>query len=864
MSSGPPPLPSSVRFAYAPCAPTLANWYGQPDYEGCLLTWDPVPDVVGVIAVRSEKALPENCALDLMSGRYQQVAEQVVIKRSVSALVDDQTHERSYYLVLARTAAGEFVAVKNLKAQPLTKQTPKDVVAQAAYWSNPMGRPKGRDPTHLDYLTLRPDDFSGFWWAYPDHVPDLVGYHLIVSEQPIGALTGDPLEVAQFKDVLAGRTSTLLKLEPFVTRLVDNVTPPGRYAYFALLACDSNGGRVQLPMQHTATPFSDDLPLRYAQPHAGALGRHPEEMQQAFVAWRQRMAPALAALSAPPGGPPAAPAAPAGPPWSALRPQRPPRLESYQADPSYWGMALRWDGPAGDAGARFVALRSDRFPPDQVVGPLLSGAMAPPPFCQRVTFAGPVTSLVDVECHQNVWYCVAVLDGNQLRPVANLTEQPLTRPLGADDTSAYWHCLGEPLSNRLPPVAEVEPARRPDAEALALSWGTSDLIDAPAGFEVIHLRRAPQWAQDQAAWAALLRGEDSPLGARYAVPADLQGVRDDLLPIAEVAFVAVLARDARGNRFSLPVYVGGEQGLSWPLLSDPQAKPSASSASSTPPSPTSPRPFDPGVIALPLDANLPNSFTDDEMGLSTMDELTDLGATESADSLADHPLPSVTAELLSAEPSAPADATPPSPVTGITDLPADLPADISEPIPEPIPEPSDIEWQRRAQAWHLTRLPLPDRAPEARCWLLRADAPLPLTWDQVAALTAAGGSVGSGDLAAQGARAYPLPATARVALDNVTPSDGDGYWAFVSVSADGGWSQRALDPSLTPPWPAGLRSREVHLLNPDAAEIDRRVAAELQRARADASLTSTSLERAHTIWPQHTRALAFAHARRDH
>ncbi len=128
MSAGPPPMPSSVRFAYARHAPNPRNWYSQEGYEGCLIAWDPIPDTVGVVAIRTAQNLPENCALDLMAGRYQQTAEQLLIKRPIDAIVDDQMHEHNRYLILVRTAAGAFVAPPFAsKSSPPTPTAPPSV-----------------------------------------------------------------------------------------------------------------------------------------------------------------------------------------------------------------------------------------------------------------------------------------------------------------------------------------------------------------------------------------------------------------------------------------------------------------------------------------------------------------------------------------------------------------------------------------------------------------------------------------------------------------------------------------------------------------------------------------------------------------
>jgi hypothetical protein len=843
-------MPSSVRFAYARHAPSPRNWYSQENYEGCLIAWDPIPDTVGVVAIRTAQNLPENCALDLMAGRYQQVAEQLLIKRPIDALVDDQIHEHNRYLILVRTAAGAFVAPP-LRVEKFSPDTDRSPLGRLAFWSNPYGRPKGRDPTRLDYAALRPDpNFNGFYWSYPDHIPDLVGYHFIVSPQAIGALSGDAAEIAQLREVLVGKTSQLIKIEPFVTHLIDNITPPGRYAYFALLACDSNGGRTQIPIQHTSSPFSPDTPCRYAQPQDGIPGHHPDRMQQAFTAWRQRMAPALAALSAPPPGaaPPAAAAPP--PPWSVLKPQKPPHLTAYQSDPQYLGMALRWDAPKGDPNTRFVALRADRFPPDQAIGPLLTGAAPPPPFCHRLTFSGPADTLIDTECHKHVWYCLAILDNNQLRPLTNLSEKPLTRlPPEGTPNITFWHCPSEPLKDRLPPTATPERLHRTGQTPLPLSWGTNDNIPSPVSIDIYHLTRQPDWTnpQDQAAWALLLRGEQNPLGSRASIPPNLSGIRDDLLPPDQDILAFACARDARNNSFVIDLFTDhSNTSTSWPLLSNPSAPP-------PPKQPLPDAPFDKAVIALPPDANLDlgnTDNTDDDIGLSTLDELNTLGAppdSRPSERLADRLLPSVNEELLSAEmPALPSDATPSSPITGITSLSERL---------KPQTSPSDISWLTLEPAWHLNRLSAP-AAPGPR-WLILSTSPTPppLHWDRISRLST------SNDDPSPDLRLFLLNPKALLLLDNISQTT--AHFALVTRDNDNNWGQLSLS-SCAPPWPP---SQRVFILDPEHEEkIDRLVSLEIQQARmllrsgAPREQILLPLQRAHTIWPQHSRAVAFEHA----
>jgi hypothetical protein len=158
----------------------------------------------------------------------------------------------------------------------------------------------------------------------------------------------------------------------------------------------------------------------------------------------------------------------------------------------------------------------------------------------------------------------------------------------------------------------------------------------------------------------------------------------------------------------------------------------------------------------------------------------------------------------------------------------------------------------------MTRLPLPPRDASARWRLLRAERPQPLRWAEVQALV----SEAERGQASGAVRAFALPERARVVVDNLTPDGGDAAWALVYEGRDGAWSQAPLPAPLSPPWPADLRERALYLLDADDAAIDSRVAAQLRAARADASRASECLARAHTIWPEHTRALAFAHARR--
>ncbi len=641
-----------------------------------------------------------------------------------------------------------------------------------------------------------------------------------------------------------------MKIEPFVTHLIDNVTPPGRYAYFALLACDSNGGRTQIPIQHTSTPFSPDTPCRYAQPHNGIPGHHPDRMQQSFAAWRQRMAPALAALSAPPPGaaPPAA-AAPPPPPWSVIKPQKPPHLSAYQGDPQYLGMALRWDAPKGDPNTRFVALRADRFPPTKPSAPCSLVPQPLPPSATASPSLDPPTPSSTPSATNTSGIASPSSTTTNLAPSPT---SPKSRSPASPRRHPQHHLLALPRrtpQRPLPPPASPERLRR-TGQTPCLYPGEPTTISPPPPPLISTTSTASPTGltpKTKPPGRCCCAANKTPLVPAHPSPQISQESATTSSPPTKTPPSSPAPATPATTALSL-IYSLITQTHQAPGLSSLTPPPPSNSPSQTPPStkPSSPyRPTPTSTLATLTSATLTTT-----LAYPPLDELNTLGAppeTRTSEPFTDRLLPTVNEELLSAEmPALPSDATPSSPITGITSLSERL---------KPPPAPSDISWLTLEPTWHLNRLSAP-AAPGPR-WLIlsTASSPPPLHWDRIARLTT------SNDDQSPDLRLFLLNPKAHLLLDNISQST--AHFALVTRDNHGNWGQLSLS-SCAPPWSA---SRRVVVLDPEQEEkIDRLVSLEIQQARrllrtgAPREQILQLLQRAHTIWPQHSRAVAFEHA----
>ncbi|MDX9722022.1 MAG: hypothetical protein RBU37_14850 [Myxococcota bacterium] len=579
-------VPDSVRLVYARSAPTPLNWYTQGDYEGCLITWDPPAErVLGYVIFRTTENLPDDCASDLLDGYLRDVADRIDIMRPIKAIVDDQIHERNRYLILARTRQSEYIGVERARSEKFVKGMNLDAFQPLAFWSNPSGDPLGKDPRRLDFVSIRPGDHTVFSWDYPEHIPQVLGYDLIVSRQAISPHTGSESDIREFLRMLRGELGASYAIEAFVNTLVDNVTPSDRYWSYALLACLPNGGRVQLPLRFSDRPIARGIPFRYLDPDATEWGHGKAMMEAAFHQWFQERTgqahlsmPAVPVLSLPPAAeatpPPPTPAPP--PPEPSPPPEAVPQLSwtpsgsgldpsSYAADPSLVGLRLSWTGGGGE---NMVALRCV-VPPVESIESLLQLGTALPLTVDRLFFTSTERcALIDMDCHDRCHYFVGCMQGQRCTPVEGLRIRSLNRMPASNEV--IWHCPDDPLHHRLLHVSEMELCRR-KSEPLALELGVHELA-SPRVIKLFLFASPVTWSRatpdDIEQFHAMQLGEPNALGWTFEIEPDLPGFRDDLSPAGSTVYFAAAVVDEEENHFPVPLFcVGTDEGSHWPELS---------------------------------------------------------------------------------------------------------------------------------------------------------------------------------------------------------------------------------------------------------------------------------------------------------
>ena len=585
-------MPENIRVHYARQAPSPHNWYSQDDYAGCLITWEVPDDAVGYVFFRTHEPLDSDCGVELMSGRMADLADRLDVHVPIKALVDDEIHDRNRYVIFAELASGGFVNIRKAGTRKFTDRLERGELEPLAFWSNPGGEPRRKDPLRLNYLTVKPGDFCGFSWSYPEEMPDCEGFDLIISRQAISPHTGNEFDIEDFKRVLRGEFGACVQLESYVTAVQDNQSSPGTYWYYALLARDPRGGRLEIPCMHHDTPFLKGRPFRYLNPDgAGKWGVGQEILRESHGRWvqqhlrareeeRRQHEEALAAAAPPPVVVEPEPEEEAEEAydspeveldpeaWAGVILDTPPSLDSYADDASFVGVRISW---TAEAGAMMVALRA-RAPlaPEDALA-VVQGRLKLP-HCDRVEFdiENVRATLVDLDCHTRSWYLIVNTDFDPPRPETWLRTHPLYHLPPIDDNVIYWHCPGDPLHDRLVHTLEVESARK-RRDLIPIEIGVHEVLD-PVAIELYLFRTEIDWRtlvpEDLEEFYKLQRGEESDLGVRYVLPNDCVGFRDDISPNRRRVYYAALVRDQYNNRTPVPIFplTEGTHG-EWPLLS---------------------------------------------------------------------------------------------------------------------------------------------------------------------------------------------------------------------------------------------------------------------------------------------------------
>ncbi|MCL2326595.1 MAG: hypothetical protein FWC40_08905, partial [Proteobacteria bacterium] len=563
-------IPETIRFHYARQAPSSWNWYTQSDFAGCLLRWSaPEGFVVRYVIFRSCESLPSNACEDLLDGYHDDTVDRIDVFKPITALVDDEIHEKNRYLVLARLDNEDWVWIDNVESERFTGGKSDEVLT---YWSNPYeDKPKIKDPCRLDYLSIRVGTFCGFEWDYPDDYPDFVGYDLIVNDVPISPHTGAESDIAAFKAVLSGQRGTTYPLERFIHAIVDNETLANRFWYYALLVRLPEGGRVQIPLRHVSEPFAKGRPFQYLKARQG-WGEGRDKMMASYAHWKANEQKRLAQAEAHSNLP--LPARAPGIALSFFRHAPDLSLASYIDHPAMVG--IQFSAKVAN-GKRIVAIRAKSDLSASEINDILRRALEDTvvesedfdafAFCPN---KGHMI-LVDADCHEKPNYAFAVYEDEdddfvELSHVKDVT----TDFLANFDATILWGNRDFSCTNRLVHCLVCEAI--PKKNALSLEFGAVD-ESIVKRIEVYHFYKPIDWANaDDETIEALhefQRTGHSELGERFVLPKWYDGVVDNVTEVNTTHQFAALIVDKYDNRHILQLFsIGSIEREDWPVLSE--------------------------------------------------------------------------------------------------------------------------------------------------------------------------------------------------------------------------------------------------------------------------------------------------------
>ena len=565
--------PEIVRFHYARQAPSPQNWYTQPDYAGCALKWpSPHVSVVSYIIFRTRENLPTDCCDDLLDGYLEEETERLDIDHPITCLVDDEIHEKNRYLVLACLDNGTILWVQHVESSRFTGPKPGE---NWTWWSNPNGnKPRYKDPCRLDYANIRVEENCTFAWDYPAEFPDLEGYDLIVSDNPISPHTGYESDIEAFHDLLEGRHgSTIYPIEPYVNAIVDNVSKPGRFWYYALLVRLPVSGRVQIPIRHLEAP-APGMAYKLLQYDRG-WGVGEETMKTQFERWKAGDLQAASDQNAS-----HAHEGTDGLTLSFFRHSPDLTLDSYITNPTMIGIMFHMKVSLN---LMVFAIRSVEPLSPKNTYQLLQKAKSYENYTDEALQAdvyvfSPIhelMQLIDADCHNKLNYAFATYDIE-----TNTFEDLQVKDLTIDflpnfDTTIFWGNLEFTCNNHLANYVKCETFTK--KTTLTIDFGIID--DTFVRSIEVYIFKSPiDWEKDGKeavkTFHELQRNGKSPIGKRYTFKRCVPGCIDDITPNMSDVCCAALYLDQFGNRYPLSISsLGNAERSTWPALSSFQTLP---------------------------------------------------------------------------------------------------------------------------------------------------------------------------------------------------------------------------------------------------------------------------------------------------
>ncbi|MFA5624456.1 MAG: hypothetical protein WC966_05310, partial [Bradymonadales bacterium] len=577
-------IPELVRFHYARQAPSPRNWYGQDDFDGCELFWQsPDERIARYIIFRMSENIEPDRVQELLDGYFDDIADRIDIFKPITSIVDDEIHDRNRYLVLARLENEDTIWIRDVESRRFDPKKKDSQGAETTYWSNPYGgTPKIKDPCRLEYANVRVSMFCGFSWDYPSAYPDFVGYDLIVSRAPISPHTGEDEDIEAFKSVLRGEMGALYQIDRFVNAIVDNITLPNRFWYYALLLRIPEQGRVQIPMRYHNTEFPNGASFQYLSPSSGwGVGR--DLMTASFAKW---MMEKKQEVTAPPMKDELS--------HTVLRPvsraifneagqqasfpffRHAPDLSvsSYIANPSMVGIQFT---AKVEKTLYIIALRAKTEPNDEQTALLLSKAAKEKVFYTEAVDGfcfmprGEFLTLIDADCHDKPYYLIVTYNETteQFSCLSEHVKDKTIDFLPNISDAVFWAGTVGMLTNHKVHVTNA--VRFQKQERLSVEFGAVDESHVEA-MEVYLFHREMDWENDADAlrteFYALQDGEESKIGKRYVFGGAPPGFVDDISETDSDVYCSACYLDKHNNRFFVPLFNRGNViEKSWPRLS---------------------------------------------------------------------------------------------------------------------------------------------------------------------------------------------------------------------------------------------------------------------------------------------------------